>query len=286
MTPGQLARLAALEARLSAAERQLQPQTMRQRLERTVDPRGGEPRIIDEDGRTLDYAPAIQFAGQLTAELDAAAQRIVVTGNTPTPGEFSTLVWADDFAADQLATAYTDVANFTVSSGSLVSAAGAVTSTAKPSAVALHGCLQTIKVTSPAAVPANGSHFIRLGARLRGTNLLVADWTMRDGSGTQGVLSVTSEAGGVVAADAESAYLMPVSSSRWFTFGVAGAHCFAGISTVSPADAAFDPTCVFGTQTSLATNNWLASPGPTGVWHFNVAGSASWTFDEYRVWLI
>lgn len=72
------ARIAALEAALEDVLKRLDPQTLRQALERTYDPRGGEPRIIDENGVTLDYAPAIQFLGS-TTELNVPAQRVVVT---------------------------------------------------------------------------------------------------------------------------------------------------------------------------------------------------------------
>lgn len=71
-------RIAALEAALEDVRAQLNPQTLRQALERTFDPRGGEPRVIDSAGNTLDYVPAIQFVGA-TAELDVPAQRVVVT---------------------------------------------------------------------------------------------------------------------------------------------------------------------------------------------------------------
>lgn len=71
-----------LVKRVEDLERLLNPQTLRNRLERTYDPRGGEPRIIDENGRTLDYAPAIQFPGSVTT-LDAPNQRVLVEVPTP-----------------------------------------------------------------------------------------------------------------------------------------------------------------------------------------------------------
>ncbi len=75
-------RIAALEAALADVLKRLDPQTLKQALERTWDPRGGEPRVVDEDGLTLDYAPSIQFLNA-TTELDVPAQRVVVT---PTGG--------------------------------------------------------------------------------------------------------------------------------------------------------------------------------------------------------
>lgn len=80
-------RLAALEALLA------DPQTMRNRLERTFDPRGGEPRVVDAAGRTLPYEPAIQFLNA-TATVDPRKQRIIVTptgggGGGGMAGEFS-----------------------------------------------------------------------------------------------------------------------------------------------------------------------------------------------------
>ena len=66
--------------RIEELESKLQPQTLRNALERTYDPRGGEPRIIDENGRTLDYTPALQFLGGTTT-LDAPNQRIIYTAS-------------------------------------------------------------------------------------------------------------------------------------------------------------------------------------------------------------
>lgn len=75
-------RIAALEAALADLRARLDPQRLKQSMEFAWEPRGGEPRIVDSDGRTLDYAPAIQFLNA-TAELDVPAQRVVVT---PTGG--------------------------------------------------------------------------------------------------------------------------------------------------------------------------------------------------------
>lgn len=67
-----------LVRRLEALEKAVQPQTMAQSLERTWAPRGGEPRIIDSAGKTLDYVPAVQLKGG-TSILDVAKQRVVYT---------------------------------------------------------------------------------------------------------------------------------------------------------------------------------------------------------------
>lgn len=75
---------AALLRRIEALERALDPQTVRNSLERTFDPRGGEPRVVSPAGRTLDYAPAIQFTGALTTTLDSSKQRVVVNAPDPT----------------------------------------------------------------------------------------------------------------------------------------------------------------------------------------------------------
>lgn len=72
------ARIAALEAALADVQARLDPQRLAQSMEFVWQPRGGEPRIIDENGVTLDYVPAIQFLGA-TTELDVPAQRAVVT---------------------------------------------------------------------------------------------------------------------------------------------------------------------------------------------------------------
>ncbi len=73
-------RIDALEAALADVLKRLDPQTLAQALERTWSPRGGEPRIVDSSGRTLDYAPAVQFLNATTA-LDAPNQRVVVTAS-------------------------------------------------------------------------------------------------------------------------------------------------------------------------------------------------------------
>lgn len=78
-------RLAALEALL------LDPQTMRNRLERTFDPRGGEPRVVDSTGRTMPYEPAWQFLN-CAVTVDPRKQRIIITpagGGGGMAGEFS-----------------------------------------------------------------------------------------------------------------------------------------------------------------------------------------------------
>ncbi len=83
-------RIAALEVALAELRKQLDPQTLAQALERTWSPRGGEPRIVDSSGRTLDYTPSIQFLNATTT-LDVPAQRVVVTptGGGSLAGEFS-----------------------------------------------------------------------------------------------------------------------------------------------------------------------------------------------------
>lgn len=70
--------LESLAADIERLQRALDPQTIRNALERTYDPKGGEPRIIDENGRTLDYTPNIQLLGGTTT-LDAPNQRIIYT---------------------------------------------------------------------------------------------------------------------------------------------------------------------------------------------------------------
>ncbi len=75
-------RIAALEEALAEVFKRLDPQNLKQSLERAWDPRGGEPRIVDENGLTLDYVPAIQFLNATTT-LDVPEQRVVVT---PTAG--------------------------------------------------------------------------------------------------------------------------------------------------------------------------------------------------------
>lgn len=72
------ARVAELEAGLEAVRAALKPQTLRQSLEYTFDPRGGEPRFVDENGVTLDYAGAVQILGAATT-LDVAQQRVIVS---------------------------------------------------------------------------------------------------------------------------------------------------------------------------------------------------------------
>src|SRR4051812_4502698 len=76
------ARIAALEAALADVQSRLDPQRLAQSMEFVWQPRGGEPRIIDASGTTLDYTPAIQFLNA-TTELDVPSQRVVVT---PTGG--------------------------------------------------------------------------------------------------------------------------------------------------------------------------------------------------------
>ncbi len=95
------ARIEALEAALADVRKRLDPQTLAQALERTWSPRGGEPRIVDEDGRTLDYTPFIQFLNA-TTELDVPAQRVVVTP-TGGGGGGATYRFSDDLtlAADE-----------------------------------------------------------------------------------------------------------------------------------------------------------------------------------------
>ncbi len=85
-------RIDALEAALADVLKRLDPQTLAQALERTWSPRGGEPRIVDSSGRTLDYTPAIQFLNA-TTELDVPAQRVVVT---PTGGGAAAYTFSDD----------------------------------------------------------------------------------------------------------------------------------------------------------------------------------------------
>jgi hypothetical protein len=68
-----------LLTRLDAVEKLLSsPSALKQRLEFGWDPRGGEPRIIDEDGHTLDYQGAIQLMGG-TATIDPQEHRVIYT---------------------------------------------------------------------------------------------------------------------------------------------------------------------------------------------------------------
>lgn len=68
------------EERLAALEAATAPQALAQALERAWDPRGGCPRIVDADGRTLDFQQTIQFLNA-TSVIDTTTdpQRIVVT---------------------------------------------------------------------------------------------------------------------------------------------------------------------------------------------------------------
>lgn len=100
-------RLAALEAEVAELRELADPQVMRLRLERTMDPRGGEPRVVDQNGRTLDYQGAIQFPGTV-ATVDPVKQRVIVTvtppelkgvfsdDNTTTDAERLRFVWETD----------------------------------------------------------------------------------------------------------------------------------------------------------------------------------------------
>ena len=65
--------------RLADLESVLQdPQHLRNLLERTFDPRGGEPRIVDATGHTLPFQGAIQLMGG-TSTIDPATQRVIYT---------------------------------------------------------------------------------------------------------------------------------------------------------------------------------------------------------------
>lgn len=90
------AELAELRAELAELRARLDPQRIRNDQERTWDPRGGEPRLVDSTGRTLDYAPAIQFTGATTT-LDAGKQRAIVA---ITPPELRGTFSADSTVSD------------------------------------------------------------------------------------------------------------------------------------------------------------------------------------------
>ena len=82
-------RIAQLEAAIAELRDALDPQRLKDSMERAWDPRGGEPRLVDSAGRTLDYVPAIQFTGATTS-INTAKQRAVVAITPPTlAGSFS-----------------------------------------------------------------------------------------------------------------------------------------------------------------------------------------------------
>lgn len=68
----------ALEARVAALEAAMHPQRLAETVSRAWDPKGQEPRIIDANGVTLDYEPAVQLMGG-TSTIDPVAQRVVYT---------------------------------------------------------------------------------------------------------------------------------------------------------------------------------------------------------------
>lgn len=80
-------RIAQLEAAVLDLAARLDPQTLRDALERTWDPRGGEPRIVDSAGRTLDYVPSLQLMGGSTT-VDTLTQRAVFTPDGGGGGAF------------------------------------------------------------------------------------------------------------------------------------------------------------------------------------------------------
>lgn len=79
MAPSGLPSYEELAARLAAVEGRLNDvQGLRQSMEHTWDPRGGEPRIVDGAGNTLPYVPALEFAGA-TVTLSNAKQRAIIS---------------------------------------------------------------------------------------------------------------------------------------------------------------------------------------------------------------
>lgn len=72
----------ALEERVAALEAAMHPQRLAETVSRAWDPKGQEPRIIDADGVTLAYEPAVQLMGG-TSTIDPVTQRVIYT---PTGG--------------------------------------------------------------------------------------------------------------------------------------------------------------------------------------------------------
>lgn len=288
-----VARIMALEAGLKVAQAQLKPQTMRQRLERTIDPRGGEPRIMDAAGFTLDYAPTIQFTGDATVALNAPERRIEVGvdgGGGVDYAASAGLVWSDDFAADQLATEYNEVSGFTVSGGALVVPSGASNLLRYGPA---YQTAQLIKLTAPGTVTGAVDEHVYVQVRVCGSTLdtsvglrYLPAYNGAPG-GTKATLTVATRTAGAapvpIGSNAYGAVAHPVSTAYWLMLIATGVNdLMAYVFDVDPlTNTTTAPIIANGVNGYTFPHPQRALGAPVGIVCSMPTG---WTIDDYKVW--
>ncbi len=294
---------AELQARLEAAERRLQvvegllkPQTLRDHLERTFDPRGGEPRIITPSGVTLDYAPSLQFTGGADVTLNAPERRIEIGITEGATAGQAGVVWLDTFATDQLATHYSSVSNFAVSGG-VLTATQLTTAVAVANTPNIFNGLQWLKIVAPSTIATAPAHSYQLAFRLgtHASSVAFASWVPLNGT-SQGTLFIGAGGQTVVTTTASNAWRITTTGgtrTAYFVFGVSGSSMYATVSKLSPMDAAFGENVgttasefVMANATSasgLACAAMLGGPRATRIAEVQRPSGEGWQIDEYGV---
>lgn len=277
------ARLSALEARvatlnegLGRAQAALQPQTLRQSLEYTFDPRGGEPRFVDENGVTLAYAPAVQVVGAVTT-VDVAKQRVVVEVEPSAP--YADLQWHDDFAVSQFGSAYRDVFGLTVAGGAVSWNPAASNGGWAVKTGGWYDTLQAIQIENPVGNTGVVSLLSRTRSMPASTGLS-ARWD----TGT-GALDIYDLNAGAVLVAAGAGYVLPAGVQRWLVMHTAGDRVTACVSSVPPYAISTPAHILANVSFTLAAGTAQAFMTDSGIgFDILVFGAPILVIDEYYVW--
>ncbi len=264
---------ALLEERIAALEAAMRPQRLAETVSRAWDPKGQEPRIVDADGVTLDYEPAVQLMGG-TSTIDPVTQRVIYT---PTAANAADLRWTDTFSADMAA--YRDVFNLTAGGSALSWNPATGNGGWAVKTGAWYNTVQAIQITQHSS----NTGTVALLARLRNMPSS-AGIRVRWDTGT-GVLDVYDDAAGAIVATSATTYAATNEVPRYLVMSTQADRVRGAVVTVAPSG-------IVGPAHILADVSYTMPDGTAHPYVLDggvgfdvlVFGAPIMTLTDYRIW--